>query len=52
MDFTASSAVSLPIIRASLRLVVLWMGVLNPLHVFKSPGTATVYFHKQISCSS
>jgi len=47
IDLTASSAVNLPITRASLRLVVVWMEAVNPEDVLRSVSTAAVDFHNK-----
>src|SRR4029077_8259600 len=50
-DLTASSAVNLPITRASLRLGVIWDGCrINALHVFRGPSATSIHFHNK-SCA-
>jgi hypothetical protein len=49
MDLTASSAVNLPITSASLRLVVVFMGVRSIRSTYSGERvTATVHFHNKV----
>jgi len=50
MDLTASSGVNFPITSASLRLVVVWMGVRSIRARTEGHSTRTIHFHNKIWC--